>query len=349
MKRGAWTLVLGLAAAAAAAQSSETTPTHSDSAAKPTPAPFYRQYLVPGNPLDDKIVEQEHRVDESPDDANLRNDFGNLLALRRFPKEAAEQYEIALQARQEELHLGLQPRPRARDRGQALGGHLGVPEVDQEKARIPAVALSPRPGATSTPTSSTTPSRSTPRRCGSIPPCATSSAIRSSIDSELIYLASLVNYQRDMAVASMDDAHVYFDNDRFRKLPVDRAISSKEVESDEAEPEPTPRNVGSAGSAGATGVAEPPVRRGQRAPAPGAPGAEMPQPGAVRGAPRPAPGAARTKTPPRAVQPFQPAPAPTPPPETVEPPPEVSPEAPPPESAPEPATTPGPPQEVEPS
>ncbi len=37
----------------------------------------------------------EKRIEESPDDANLHNDFGNLLALRQFPEQAAEQYELA--------------------------------------------------------------------------------------------------------------------------------------------------------------------------------------------------------------------------------------------------------------
>jgi len=330
MKRGAWTLVLVLAAAAMAAQSS-------DSGAKPTPAPFYRQYLVPGNPLDDKIVEQEHRVEASPNDANLRNDFGNLLALRRFPKEAAEQYEKALHLDKKNFisayNLGL-VRETEGKLSEAISAYQrsikrkpGFPQSrfrlgrayehanqldDAVKEYAAAMWIDP--------------------------------AIRDAkrnplvIDSELIYLASLVNYQRDMAVASMDDAHAYFDNDRFRKLPVDRAISSKEVEPED-EQEPAPRNVGAAGSTGATGAAEPPARRGQRAPA--APGAETPQPGTMRGVPRPAPGAARPKTTPRTVQP---APAPTPPPETVEPPPEAIPEAPAPESAPEPPT-----QEVEPS
>src|SRR5579864_8019399 len=58
--------------------------------------PFYRKYLVPGAPLDDRIREQEKRVEQSPDNADLRNDFGNLLAARRFPKEAREQYETAM-------------------------------------------------------------------------------------------------------------------------------------------------------------------------------------------------------------------------------------------------------------
>lgn len=339
MKRGAWTLVLGLFAGAAAAPAS-------GGDAKPTPAPFYRQYLVPGNPLDDKIAEQERRVEASPNDPNLRNDFGNLLALRRFPEQAAEQYEMALKLDKKNFisayNLGL-----VRETEGKLSAAISAyqrsikrkPGFPQSRFRLGrayehdnqtenavkeyAAAMWIDPGI-----------RDAKRN-----PLV--------IDSELIYLASLANYQRDMAVASMDDAHVYFENDRFRKLPVDRAISSKEVESDEEpEPQPTPRNVGAAGSAGAAGAAEAPGRRGQRAPAPAAES----QPGVVRGGARPpAPGGARTKTPRAVSQPFQPAPAPTPPPETVEPPPEASPDAPPPESAPEPATTPGPPQEVEPS
>src|SRR5438093_8024076 len=64
---------------------------------KPTPEPFYRKYLVAGDPLDDKIADQERRVEASPNDPNLRNDLGNLLAERKFPEQAAEQYEMALQ------------------------------------------------------------------------------------------------------------------------------------------------------------------------------------------------------------------------------------------------------------
>ena len=51
--------------------------------------PFYRKYLVPGNRLDEQILEQEKRIAETPSDASLHNDFGNLLAKRRFSKEAA--------------------------------------------------------------------------------------------------------------------------------------------------------------------------------------------------------------------------------------------------------------------
>ncbi len=342
MKRSAWTLVLALAAAAAAAQSSETSAKHSDSSAKPTPPPFYRQYLVPGNSLDDKIVEQEHRVEASPDDANLRNDFGNLLALRRFPKEAAQQYEIALKLDHKNFisayNLGLVREtegklseaisayqrsikrkpgfPQSRFRLGRAYEHANQPE-NAVKEYAAAMWIDP--------------------------------AIRDAkrnplvIDSELIYLASLANYQRDMAVASMDDAHVYFDNDRFRKLPVDRAISSKEVESDEESEPAAPQRGRRHGDRSR--------RDGRRRRAAGAPRAAR---GHRRAAParrqsgagvRPAPVARPARTPrPAPGQPGQPPqPVVTPPPaDNVEPPPEANPEAPPPESAPEPPTTPGP-------
>src|SRR5262249_40249217 len=58
--------------------------------------PFYRKYLVAGNPLDERILAQEKRVEADPDNADLRSDFGNLLAARKFPKEAREQYEKAM-------------------------------------------------------------------------------------------------------------------------------------------------------------------------------------------------------------------------------------------------------------
>src|SRR5262249_43195049 len=58
--------------------------------------PFYQRFLIPGNPLDEQCRDQAKRVHANRKAAALRNDLGNLLALRRFPKEAREQYEIAM-------------------------------------------------------------------------------------------------------------------------------------------------------------------------------------------------------------------------------------------------------------
>ncbi len=332
MKRGAWILALGLASGLAAGQTS-------GKDARPTPPPFYRQYLVAGNPLDDKIVEQERRVEASPDDPNLRNDFGNLLALRRFPKQAAEQYEKALSLDKKNFisayNLGL-VRETEGNLSAAISAYQrsikrkpGFPQSRFRLGRAYEHANQPESAVKEYAAAMwIDPAIRDARRNPLV------------IDSELIYLASLANYQRDMAVASMDDAHAYFENDRFRRLPVDRAISSREVDADEV-PGTSPRDVGTAGTAGTTGASEPPMRGGQRA----APG----QPGGVGAGTRPAPGA-RTRTPrPGAPQPRQPA-APPPAAEPIEPPSDAGSEmAPAPESAPEPTPTPGPAPEVEPS
>ena len=157
------------------------------------------------------------------------------------------------------------------------------------------------------------------------------------VDSELIYLASLANYHRDVAVASMADSHVYFDTDRFRRLPTTRSLSSKEVESSEEEgPAPTPRDVGSPATPGVTRSGEP-ARGGVNARP--ASGQALP-PGAVHPS---APSTRRTPLPGRPGPPAAaaPAPAPTPvpaPPESAEPAP-ANPEQSP-QSAPEPPVTP---------
>jgi hypothetical protein len=80
-----WTGVLALLLLPAAGVAEESK--HAD---KKNAEPFYAKYLVKGNLLDDQIVEQAQRVAASPQDAGLRNDFGNLLARRRFPEQAAE-------------------------------------------------------------------------------------------------------------------------------------------------------------------------------------------------------------------------------------------------------------------
>ena len=92
MKKAMGMLVLGLAVgggAIAQKGDSKTTP-------PPQKEPFYRRYLIAGNPLDERIREQEKLVETNPSSAALHNDFGNLLAQRRFPKEAREQYQIAM-------------------------------------------------------------------------------------------------------------------------------------------------------------------------------------------------------------------------------------------------------------
>jgi hypothetical protein len=310
---------------------------------KPTPQPFYRQYLVPGNPLDDKIAEQEKRVEESPQDSNLRNDFGNLLAERRFPAQAAEQYEKALELDKKNFisayNLGLLRETEGK-LSKAISAYQRSikrkPGFPQSRFRLGRLY------------EKTNQQESAVREYAAamwIDP-----AMRDPkhnplvVDSQLMYLASLENYGRDVAVASMTDSHVYFDNDRFRKLPTNRAIASKEVESDEDAL--APRDVGSPGSVPATGAttgASEPARRSPRAQPPAQPpgqpaqqrppgsGMRRPPPRTISGAPVPVQAAPTPAAPP----PGAPAPAPAPA-ETVEPaPPDTTPE-----NVPEPAVTP---------
>lgn len=308
---------------------------------KPTPEPFYRKYLVAGDPLDDKILEQERRIEASPDDARLRNDFGNLLAERRFPAQAAEQYEIALKLDKKNFisayNLGLLRETEGKISDAISAYQRSIkrkPGFPQSRFRLGRLYEQTNRSASAVHEYAEAfwidPGMRDPKRNPLI------------LDCDLIYLASIENYRRDVAVASMTDSHEYFDTDRFRKLPTTRVISSKEAEpSDESENVP-PRDVGTPGAAGVSGASEPTRRGGTRAIPPGgiAPGA--PPPASAPGT-RPAPGMRRTPLPhPQAAPPSQVTPAPAPP-ENVEPPPEV----PVPEGAPEPAQT--PPPDVEPS
>ncbi|HTY42140.1 MAG TPA: tetratricopeptide repeat protein [Thermoanaerobaculia bacterium] len=304
---------------------------------KPTPEPFYRKYLAPGDPLDDKIIEQEKRVEANPQDASLRNDFGNLLAERRFPAQAAEQYEIALKLDAKNFisayNLGLVRETEGKF-SEAISAYKrsikrkpGFPQSRFRLGRLYEHANEPEQAVHEYAEAMwIDPAMRDPKRNPLI------------VDCQLIYLASLKNYRRDVAVSAMTESNVYFDNDRFRKLPTNRAIGSKEVENPEEAESPGPRDVGAPpGSGGSTGTSEP-ARHTQR-----------PVPGGAAGAPgqRPntlAPGVRRPPLSPRPAA-AAPAPATTPAPAAGEPA-EGAPEAPP-EPAPEPAPEPG--ADIEPS
>jgi Tetratricopeptide repeat len=305
---------------------------------KPTPEPFYRKYLVAGDPLDDRIVEQEKRVEASPDDANLRNDFGNLLAERKFPAQAAEQYEIALKLDKKNFisayNLGLlrETEGKISDAISAYKRSIkrkpGFPQSRFRLGRLYEHTNQPQPAVHEY------------AEAFWIDP-AMRDAKRNPliIDCQLIYLASMANYERDIAVASMTDSKQYFDTDRFRKLPTTRVISSKEAEPSADEENVGPRDVGAPNAPGVTGASGPsePARRGgtRGVPAGGiAPGA--PPPASAPGS-RPAPGMRRTPLPhPQAAPPQQATPPPASVPENVEPPPEAPPQEPAPEQTPPP-------------
>lgn len=303
----------------------------SSHAKKETPAAFYRKYLVPGNPLDDQIIEQEKRIEETPNDANLHNDFGNLLAKRKFPKEAAEQYEIAAGLDKNNFisyyNLGL-----VREAQGKVGDAITAYQKSIKRkpgfppSRFRLGLLYEREGksddaiAQYTQAFLTDPSMRDPKRNPLV------------IASELIYRASLSNYRQDVAMAVEGDA-LYAEESRFKTVPVDRTVASEEVEPSEPAGAP-PRDVG-------PGTTEGGHAKRSHATSPGD--------GSMVGGPQ------QRTPPPRTNRMNRPAPPPrpTPAPEVV---PEPEPEQPPP-GQPEPGQDPNapetvpepPPQDVEPS
>jgi hypothetical protein len=334
------------AVAVAQAPSSQTAPeaaaahdVEAKASPKPTPAPFYRKYLVAGNPLDDQIVEQEKRIAETPNDASLHNDFGNLLARRRFPKEAAEQYEIAAKLDKSNFiayyNLGLLRETEGKTSAavsayeKSIKRKPGFPpsrfrlgrlyeQEGRNDAAVEQYAESFR----------IDPSMRDPRRNPLV------------IDSELMYRASLTNYSRDVATAVETGDVVYADEGRFRAVPVDRSVAAEEVEAQEPA-EAAPRDVGVAGP----GTATPAEGARGRRPRPASAGDTG---GGMVGGPQPHTTPGRPGRMNRSAPPLRPTPPPEPTPEIEQaPPPEPGQDPNNPETMPEP--TPAPSDDVEPS
>jgi Tetratricopeptide repeat len=195
----------------------------------PPKEPFYRRYLVAGNPLDDKILEQEKRVEANPSSANLRNDFGNLLAARRFPKEAREQYEAAMKL---DRHYFLAPYnlgllyETIGETGRAIGAY--EKSVDRNRgfppARFRLGRLYEKRGRQGKAIEQYTralqidPGMRDPKRNPLV------------VDTRLLDRVSLENYPRDLAAASMTADAVFADPARMRKVPRDRTLSSEDLE-----------------------------------------------------------------------------------------------------------------------
>jgi hypothetical protein len=203
--------------------------------------PFYRKYLVPGNALDDRIAEQERRVEAEPQNADLRNDFGNLLAERRFVEDARMQYEKALELDDSHFlaayNLGLLWETEGRF-SKAVSAYRtsisrkpGFPASHFRLGRLyeqrgwESLAVKEYAKALRL-----EPQMRDPRHNPLV------------VDTRLLERASLVNYPRDIAVAAMNEDQAYADEARFRDVPVDRPLSTSDVE-DPAAPEPVDATV----------------------------------------------------------------------------------------------------------
>jgi hypothetical protein len=262
--------------------------------------PFYRKYLVPGNALDDRIAEEESRVNADPDNANLRNDFGNLLAQRRFVEDARMQYERALEADSSHYlaayNLGLLWETEGKYSKaesayrKSISRKPGFPASHFHLGRIYEMRGMDRSAVEEYAKAfRLDPQMRDPRHNPLV------------VDTRLLERASLVNYPRDISVAAMNENQAYADEARFRNVPVDRPLTSSDVE-DPSEPEPVDATV--------TAPVTP------RAPAtlPARPGQTRPQGGQGVPAGTPAPPAPGTRPLPPRTPPLLPAGAPPPPP-----------------------------------
>lgn len=196
---------------------------------KPKKEPVYRSFLIPGNPLDDKIKEQEKLVEADPKSASLRNDFGNLLALRRFPKEAVEQYEAAMKLDPHNYlapyNLGIVYETEGKI-SKAIGSYKK--SVDRNRGFPPGLF---RLGRLYEKTGHDQKAIETYAKAMRIDP-----AMRDPqhnplvVDTLLLDRVSLTNYERDLATASIPADARYAQESRFRNLPYDREIYSNEEE-----------------------------------------------------------------------------------------------------------------------
>jgi tetratricopeptide (TPR) repeat protein len=231
--------------------------------------PFYRKYLVVGNPLDDRILEEERRVNAEPDSADRRNDFANLLAERRFVEDARMQYEKALELDKSHFlaayNLGLlweaegKPSKAISAYRKSISRKPGFPQSHFRLGRLYEQSGSKgRAVREYAKAFRLDPDMRDPRNNPLV------------IDSRLIDRASLENYPRDLAVASMRSDQGYADAWRFRSAPIDRPLSTDDIE-DSSAPEPVDSTV-SPPAGGPVGVPlSPGQTRPQQAMPPGAP------------------------------------------------------------------------------
>jgi tetratricopeptide (TPR) repeat protein len=199
--------------------------------AKPSSTPGVH---VPGdNPLDEKIREQEKRVEANPSSADLHNDLGNLLAARGLFDAARQQYEAAIKLDRKQYlapyNLGLLDETEGKV-SQAISAYeksvdrnrsfppsrfrLGRLYEKQGKdlAAIQQYAIALR----------IDPSMREVRRNPLV------------VDTCLLDQVSLENYPRDLAAVAVKAEAAFVEEERFRHAPVDHPLSSEEV----AEPAP---------------------------------------------------------------------------------------------------------------
>ena len=190
--------------------------------------PFYRKYLAAGNPLDDKILEQEKRVNADPNNADLHNDFGNLLAARRFPHEARDQYELAMKLDKHHFlapyNLGMLYESQG-EIGKAISAYeksiqnnRGFPSSRFRLGRLYEMRGSDQKAV-----------EQYSRALQIDPEMRNVKRNPLVVETRLLHLASLQNYEGDLARAEMANEAGYVNTSLTKKLPVDRTLSSEDL------------------------------------------------------------------------------------------------------------------------
>jgi hypothetical protein len=205
-------------------------------------ADFYTPYLSASDTLDATILDLTARVAAKPGDAGLHNDLGNLLARRGFARQAIEQYREAAKVDPEfflaDYNEGLLLEKEGRD-GDAISAykrsikrkpgfplsrfHLGFlyEKKGHNDSAVAEYAKALR----------IDPSLRWPTRNPLV------------VQSRLLYRASLVNYERDLAAADLADEGEFADRAVWEKLQPQHPVNTSELES-ESEPEEAATVVG---------------------------------------------------------------------------------------------------------
>ena len=225
---------------------------------KRTGASFYTPYLSANDVLDKAILDLTSEVKAHPDDPGLRNDLGNLLARRGFAREAVDQYQKAakldhtffLADYNEGLLWEKEGKPSsaikayersiARKPGFPLSrfhlGHLYEMEGKSEAA-IEEYAKALR----------IDPSLRWPARNPLV------------VQSRLLYRASIQNYSRDLAGATLSEDPDFADRAVWERLHPQKPVDTGELESESEEAESEPVVAGAPAAA--------PIIGGKAAPA----------------------------------------------------------------------------------
>ena len=276
-------------------------------------AAFYAPYLSSTDTLDQTITDLTARVAARPDEPGLRNDLGNLLARRGFAREAVEQYRRAAKLDREfflaDYNEGLLWEKEGRVGPAMAAYHRSIrrkPGFPLSRFHLGFLyekeGMNSRAVAEYAKALRIDPSLRWPARNPLV------------VQTRLLYRASLVNYDRDLAGANLAGDAEFADHAVWERLQPQVPVDTAELE---PEPEAEPQEI--APAAGATGRPAAAPIIGGKAAAPVDPRRQQlidqfrrTRPGRPNQAP------SRTVIQP----PFIPPPPQAPPPAAVEPPPE---------------------------